>query len=76
MFAASPLAIRLGGINTFDDNRAYAGGSIYNEEGSSFSPPQDGGELIFQNNVAEVGAHIFVLQWRFGSYAVEGCDGR
>lgn len=55
------IAIRLGGVNTFNNNRAYAGGSIYNDEGSSFSPPQDGGELIFQNNLAEVSAKFTVV---------------
>ena len=56
MFAACPLAIRLSGINTFTRNRAFTGGAILNDEGSSFSPPQDGGELIFEDNRADVGA--------------------
>lgn len=50
------LTLRFGGDNTFDDNWGYIGGAIYNGEDTSFSPPQDGGELIFQNIRGEVGA--------------------
>lgn len=47
----SCLTLRFGGTNTFQGNLAFTGGAIYHEEGSSVS----GGELIFENNRADVG---------------------
>jgi len=48
----------LGGDNTFDDNWGYKGGAIYNAAGGSITPPQDGGEIIYQNLRGEVCANM------------------
>lgn len=57
MFVTWPLALRFGGDNTFDDNWGYKGGAIYNEAQASISPPQDGGDLVFENIRGTVSAY-------------------
>lgn len=50
------LVLRFGGENTFDDNWGYKGGAIYNEPEAFLSPPEDGGDLVFENIRGTVGA--------------------
>lgn len=61
LIVARSLTLRFGGDNAFDGNWAYTGGVIFNEMGSSMSPPQDGGELTFENGRAHVGAEMKCL---------------
>lgn len=56
---------RFGGDTTFDDNRALRGGAIYNGVTASLTPPQDGGDYVFQNlddEVSQPNVIFFTLQ--------------
>lgn len=55
----SLLFLRFGGQIRFEDNMAYRDGGVFNAVGASISPPQDGGELIFQKFRGEVCANAF-----------------
>lgn len=58
------VALRFNGDHTFDDNWALVGGAIFIAVEASIFPPEDGGELIFQNLRGEVsGDTLRVPRW-------------